>query len=265
MPIDMQTKAIIVQFGVDTAPLIAGMSRAGNIISSGVQKMSAGLGSIASQIAGLAAGAGLGALGRSVLKQADSLDALSSRLSLSVEDVSRLQFAASQTGVEFDTLARAVNKFQIGMAGAGEDSSKVGEALRNIGINPEDLVGKDPVSQFKSVLAALTDIEDPIRRIKSAGAIFGDRSAGELQKILALGPGEFNRLLAESDRIGATWSTGLVKQLDAVGDAFDRLGKVALMNAALIMAAFSGGVPKSVDDLIGKIGDLSGRISAGYG
>jgi hypothetical protein len=255
---------LILRLGTDDSALRAGLGRADATIRGFVTRAGSGLGGLGVQLAALAGGVGLGALGRGILQQADALDALSSRLSMPVEDITRLQFVASQTGADFDTLARAVTRFQVGLAGADDESSKLRAALTGLQIDPDQLLGKAPVDQFREVFAALSQIEDPIRRIGAIKGIFGERPAGELQKILAAGPEEFNRLLKQSDTIGATWSTSTVKKLDEVGDAFDRLSRVAGRALGDVAASLSqdAGVTRQLDDLAARLDGVGASFGA---
>ena len=241
--------SVVVQIGADIAQLRTDMTRATAIFSQGTAAMTASVQRVGAALKGLFAGiavgvgaGGLGAIGKAALDQADALDAMSSRLSLSVEDVTRLQYVASQTGADFDALARGVTKFQLGLAGAGDGAKQVREGLAGLGLDPDQLLGKAPVEQFKTVLTELGKIEDPIQRLGKAGEIFGPKLAGEFQKVITAGPEEFARLMTRADEIGVTWSSGIVKQLDAVGDKFDELGKVISRVLGEMTAGFTSNV-----------------------
>lgn len=154
----------------------------------------------------------------------DSLNKLNAALGTEIEDLQRLTFAASQSGVGQETLSTALKKLNQNLLDIGKGGGKIaGEALEELGLRFEDIQGLEASKQLGLIGDALNGVEDEARRSALSAQIFGQRSGPELATLLkegtdgidALGAAakgvltqeEIDRATAFQDRLGELTNT----------------------------------------------------------
>lgn len=150
----------------------------------------------------------------------------SNRLGISTEAVQRFKFAAEQSGSSIETIGRAIEFANRGMA-KGE-SGFVG-ALNSIGLSMEQLRGLSPDQVFLKMAQAIDKTTDAVTKDQAAQVLLG-KSGQELQQILP-------NLIADFERAPVAIE-GAAQAADALGDAWDELkakGDAALGTMALIV------------------------------
>jgi flagellar motility protein MotE (MotC chaperone) len=98
---------------------------------------------------------------------------MAQKLGVSTDSIQRLDFAAQQTGVDLDKVARAILKMQGELAHGGWDKEKYASALNTLKLKPEDLVGKSP----EDVLVRLADAFKQVADSAEVGAGRGAANA----------------------------------------------------------------------------------------
>jgi hypothetical protein len=163
----------------------------------------------------------------------DDLGKKAKRLGLSVGGLSALRFAAGQSGLEFDTLAKLAGKAQKNVAEfARTGKGETGAALRELGINAEDANGK--VKGFAELLPEIArKMKDlaPGTQQDLATTIFG-REGGEQFLTWLADSGDLVEVLAEKTeqarRLGVIFTEEQVQKLTAYNDAVERVGEAWL-------------------------------------
>jgi hypothetical protein len=129
-----------------------------------------------------------------------NLKTISEKTGASVENISKLQFFAKQSGSDIDAVAAAMAKMSKGMAGADADTKGTGLALKYLGLSAKDAAGnlKDPAAMIMEVAQKLGDYKDGAGKAAIAQALFGKAGADMLPTL---------KLMAEQGDIEAKVTT----------------------------------------------------------
>jgi hypothetical protein len=159
---------------------------------------------------------------------ADLLD-MSQKTGISVEALSALGFAASQSGSSAEELGAGIRNMQKNLTGADEDSKKAQKSLAFLGLTAQELEGLTPDEQFRKIAAALVAIEDPARQTKIAMDVFGKSGQNLLPTMKDL-----ENQLARHDQLGLGWTTEEAESAEAFGDVMGELWAVLKKGVAVI-------------------------------
>lgn len=209
--------------------------------------------------AGLAgAGAAILAMTAKVVDQGDQLDKLSTRLGISVENLSRLQFAADRTGVSSNTLNTALQRMQrriseVAVTGKGEALP----ALDGLGLSAEKLTKLTPEQKFLAIADAMEGIEDPAEKVRLAMKLFDTEGVSLLQTMEG-GSAAIAALASESDRLGNTMSGNTAKAAAQAKDALTNM-QASLNGAAQEIFANLGPQIRDVSEVLGKALPVAAR------
>jgi hypothetical protein len=218
--------SLVVELGANVGKLQADMARATSVVdraSAGIQR-AAGLATAA--LAGIGAGLSLAAItgaARQVIDLGDRLRDLSFATSLSVEQLSFLEFAAGQLGTSVDTIAGAAQRLSRNLIdvanGGGEQAAR---ALRRLGLSAAELARQDLVSQLASIGDALARVDNPTERAATGAALLG-RSYRELAPLLLAGGDALQELTDRFVELGGVITTEQADQFDAFNDSLGEL------------------------------------------
>lgn len=209
---------LMIDIAADVAKLVTGFKQAENVVQGFGNRMKSLSTQVKIAVAGIAAGvvvnkiAGMASVAGDLGEQADAVG-------LAVEDFQALQTAMQQAGVSSERtgamMARAANLF--GQALEGDKASI--ERLRDLGVGILDAKGN--VLEFSDNLVtlakAISSIEDPMKKVTAARAVFGREGAAMIPTLTKLAEG-FNGL-REQTALGVLSPTA-VGNFDAF---FDRL------------------------------------------
>ncbi len=230
-----------------------------NKAKANVQKLADGFGKLGSKISGIGKGflkfgavlsAPLILSIRQFAKMGDELDKMSRRTNVSVDVLSGLAFAASQSGASLEVLEKGIKGVQRNILDLERGLSTAKDNFDDLGISLDDIKGKTTIEQFSIIANALTKIEDPSRRAALAMKIFG-KSGADLLPLMEQGASGINKMIAEAKRLGLIITP---EQAAAAAELNDALDKVARGGMAIL---FSVG-----EALSGVVKDLATRISA---
>jgi len=167
---------------------------------------------------------GLAALTASTLSSADNLAKLSRQTGLSVEDLSRLQFAAEQSGTSLDTLIAGQRRFARVLLDAEGGLKEAKDSLEALGLEYEQFEGLNPAAQINILADALVAVEDPTRRLALAQEVLG-RSGAQLIPLFDQGSEGLAKLAAQADATGNVMSTQLAQSAERINDTMDRVNQ----------------------------------------
>jgi len=214
----------------------------------------AGLGGL---LAGLFTGATLGGLGLvSLVRSAESagsrLNDMATRTGLSVQSFAELEYAAKKAGVEGDTFASGMEKFNKSLSEAKRNTGPLAELLSKVG--PEylrQLKGvKSNEEAFGLLAKAMGKLESPGRRAELAAAAFGKAGLG-MVNALKDGPEGVDALRAEFRKLAGD-QTAFAQNSDALGDSFDAL-EISLLGVRNVAA---GALMPAITGLMGAVTDF---------
>ena len=199
-----------------------------------------------------AAGAGiLGSLGyaaKTFANYGDSVAKMAKRTGLSTEALSELQFVASQSGTEFESLENAFRRMQRGIYDAGMGMKSATDALGLLGLSAADLQGLAPEDQFALLADRMGRVADATQQAALAQVLFG-RSGTNLIPMFELGAAGIRKLRLEAQRAGLTMSTDDARAAEAFNDALDKLWKTLRMAAFQVGGALAPALQQMAGDL----------------
>lgn len=181
-----------------------------------------------------------------LIADAGRLQDLTERTGISVEALQRFRVIAEQSGSSIEALATAV--FQMGKRLAGGDESAA-SALRQLGLNFDDLRNARPEDAFNIIGKAIADLDDPFKQADLGAKVFG-RSVAELIPV-------FKHLRDEVEPY-VTLTAQQVRLLDLAGDAWVRL-KASIVPAVVqfVDAKLKLGILLAdIDAFRGRLDDL---------
>lgn len=187
-----------------------------------VKKIAVGVGTAA-----LAAAAGLAALVKHTIDSAYHLNDLSKRTGVSVEDLSKLSFAAKQSGVDLEGLAGGLRKFNNAIAeAAGNAKSDAAVAFRAMGVELKDVNGNlKPTNELLSQVATkFATYRDGANKGAIATALFG-KTGTDLIPLLNEGADGLARMGDQAQKAGAVISGDTARAAD---EFKDKLGQLKL-------------------------------------
>jgi len=268
---------LAVQITADTSGLDSGLKSA----EKSTADFSARMDSLASSlktIAPLAIAAGAAFafnMARALADSADRLDELSQRIGVSVEDLTRLQWAAQMSGASADTLTMALQKLSLNMANSKDPANESAAAFKALGIDISNADGsmRSQLEVMNDVADAFAGFKDGANKTAIAVQLFG-RSGAELIPMLNGGSQSIKALAAESDKLGNTLSTKTAKAAAEFNDHLDRMAARAssvakaiatplLANLNALFSALERGVDRaSLAGLAGDVVKLSNDLKA---
>lgn len=163
---------------------------------------------------------------KQALDYADSVQKLSIRLGASTEGLTRLGFAAEQTGVSQETLNMALQRQTRRISEAANGTGEAVKALEELNLSAESLNQLAPDEQFRLLADAIKDVENPADRVRLAMKLF-DSEGVALVQTMEGGSAALDAFGAEADRLGITLSRSAVDQAAAANDALNRLNRAS--------------------------------------
>jgi hypothetical protein len=195
--------------------------------------ISSALGPLKGLIAATFAVSSITRLAGDALQFASDLNDLSAKTGISTKALQEFKFAGEQVGVTLDDVSTAVLQLQKHLVGGDKSTA---EALKSIGLSFKELKGLAPEDQFVKIASALSKIEDPAVRNKTAFDLMGKAAANVLPLIAT----DLSKAAAEAERLGVVLDQQTIDQLDQLGDTW---AKVKLVGEALIAKALVPMVP----------------------
>jgi hypothetical protein len=182
----------------------------------------------------------------SAAKGAAELYDLSMKTGVSVETLSRLSFAAKESGVSQEQLAKGLEKLGKSAFAAATATSTTVTPFQRLGISV-----KDANNQIKDSETLLTELADKFSKMpdgptKTALAMqIFSKSGADMIPLLDRGSAGIAKLNQQADILGVTITGQTAKsakefeeQLDLVGEAMTGIGNVVLRDLLPVMTSF---------------------------
>ena len=191
-------------------------------VRSGLSKVKSSVFNVRNAVVGLGATLAL----KQFAGQIDELAKTSQRLGFTVNELQSLEFAAGQTGVSSQELAKGLERFSRSI---GETANGIGIAKRSfedLGISVTNSEGqiKPTRELLGEVSDRLKDVQDPAERVRIAFDLFG-RSGTKLINTLKGGNEELTALQERFNEVTIQLTGEQAAAVEAANDGFDRLGK----------------------------------------
>jgi hypothetical protein len=220
-------KSLSIGIGANASRLTKDLKGASNQIGGWASKIgkigiaaAAGIG-----VAGVAAGGAAISAANAFGQSGDELTKASDKTGASVESLSELRHAASQSAVEFGALTGAMNRQQKGLTEAASGNDAARAKFEALGLSVEGLMGLSPDQQFESIAQAISVIEDPAKRTTAAMSVFG-KSGSNLMPLMLGGAEGIATLRKEARDLGLQVSTKDAAAATLFGDTWANLKSV---------------------------------------
>jgi len=151
----------------------------------------------------------------------DALDKMAARTKASVENLSLLDFAATQSGESLETVERAMIQIKKRAIDASNGLSDAVRGFAAIGMESKDLTGLSVDEQFEKIGEAINAINDPVKRASAAIAFFGSKAGAKILPVIE----NMERLKKEARESGLEISTNQAKAAADLNDAYNKLSK----------------------------------------
>ena len=208
----MALPEIKVKIGADTSGLERGLAAATDKLTKFAKRAGTAV-----AIVGAGAAAGLIALTKAAIDNADALDNMSQRLGVSVEALSRLQYAAKLSDTSIESLQTGFRTLANNMVAGADAFAQLGISLQNT-----DGTMRSSVDVFSDVADRFASMEDGALKSSIAVDLFG-RSGLDLIPMLnegSAGLAEFGR---QSDAVSYTLTTKTAKAAAAFNNTVDEI------------------------------------------
>jgi hypothetical protein len=128
-----------------------------------------------------------------------STSELATTLHIGVEELQRLQYAASQSGVSSESLSVAIQKLTGNLDEIAQGRGrKANEGLERLGLTLADLQGKTKTQQIGIIGDALNKVSDASEQAAISAAIFGKTAGPEMAGLLAEGSAGLTELTSQA-------------------------------------------------------------------
>lgn len=175
----------------------------------GLDQLTRGYGALMATIGGLVGTYGIVNFTNKILAAGDQMDKMSLRTGESVEDLSRLSYAANITGTDIESMEKSLKYLNNQMLDVSRGTGESKQTFDELGISVIDADGRmrGTVDVLKQLADKITAIDDPTRQAAYAMELLGARSGSMLIPMLKLGSQGIQELMDKSDQLGQTWST----------------------------------------------------------
>ncbi|NQT14694.1 MAG: hypothetical protein HQ582_18195 [Planctomycetes bacterium] len=180
-----------------------------------------------------AAAGGIALATRAAANYGDSLDKMSARTGMAVEELARLQHAADLSGTSIQAVEKGVKRMASSIFDADQGLAESVRSMDELGVSASELVGQSPSEQFRILTEALAGVTDASKRAALAQDVFG-RAGTQILPMLRNGAAGLKAMKAEADRLG------LVITADQATEAArfkDELSRVRGALKGLLLAA----------------------------
>jgi hypothetical protein len=229
---------IKVNIGVDTDSLQKGLTDATNKLARFGKQAGAAI-----AVAGTGAAVGLAALTKAAIDNADALDNMSQRIGVSVEALSRLQYAAKLSDTSIESLQTGFRTLANNMVAGSDAFAKLGISITNT-----DGSMRSSVDIFSEIADRFAGMEDGALKSALAVDVFG-RSGLDLIPMLNAGSAGLAEFGRQSDEFNYTISTKTAKAAAAFNDNLDKIN-----------AQLTGVANKVMEAVLPALTDLSTLI-----
>ena len=226
--------------------------RAFSGITKGLKTVAGAALNLKTAFVGAAGAAGIGLLISRSLDATDALAKTATRIGTTTEALSRLHFAADISGVSTETLNMAMQRFTRRTAEAARGTGEAKDAIRELGLNANDLLRLDLDEQMIKLADAFADVQTDADKVRLAMKLF-DSEGVALVQTLGAGSAGLREMFSEAEALGAVMSTDAAKGVEDTQDALTRLGAVMGGVRDQMVAAFAPALEEVVTSLTGMI------------
>ena len=211
-------------------------------------------------IASAAAIVGLGELGEDVRRGGGAARQDVHKDGHSVEELSKLKFAAEQSGTSLETVEKATKRMASTILDADNGLTSATDAFDALGLSVGDVQGLNPDKQFSIFADALASVDDASTKAALAQDVFG-KSGTELLPLFENGALGLEAMKTQAEELGLVMST---EDAEAAAEFGDALNQLQLQFEALQLALGEKLIPK-LTELATLLSDSLPAVEAFFG
>lgn len=204
---------------------------------------------------GVVTGASLIALAERGLDYASSLGEVSQQLGVTTKDLQTYRYAATQVGIEQETIDKSLAKLTVTLGKARLGAEEPTKAFNALGISIASLNGKTAGEVIPLIADSLAKISDPAKRAALEVTLFG-KAGQQLDTLLAGGSGQINELSAAAQKLGLILSNEQIQRADDTADRLSALKQVLEAQVASVVADNA----KAILDLANALAYLTDKL-----
>lgn len=172
---------------------------------------------------------------------ADSIDEMSQRTGVAKSTLQELNFVASQVGIDFPTISRALSKVTKGMGEAASGSKTQAEIFDKLGISIRDSGGnlRSVSSVFPEIIGALSSMGNETERNYLTMELFGKGAMETITPLTALGQEGMQKMIDRAHELGVVMSDEGITSLAEYNDAMDSMKEQVKAAGAELSVGFA--------------------------
>jgi ribosomal protein L12E/L44/L45/RPP1/RPP2 len=218
--------SLVVDLRANTGSFETDLGRAAKAATKRSKEINDSFSRIGNQLSvlGLAAAAGLAAMAKAAIDNADNLRDMSQASGISVEALSQLQYAAKLSGTSLEDIAAGFRKLSSSAADAAAGVKGPADAFKQLGISATEADGslKGTEELLLDIATVFSQYEDGAGKAAIAQDLFG-KSGAALIPFLNQGRDGIEELKNEADKLGITISQKTADAADRFNDNLQRL------------------------------------------
>jgi len=211
-------------------------------------------------IGGAASISGFVAFTRQTINAQDELSKLSQKTGIAVESLAGLEFAAEQSGVELDKVAKATRAFTLLVAEAGDASSESAKKLAQLGLSYKDLKDLSPEKQLLALADALTKFSEQDRAVAFT-SVFGQKMA-DLIPLLSSGSKGLAELIEQGKKLNPVTAES-AKKAEQFNDQLNLLNKSVSALGREALQGLIPGLARVTDEMV-RVTQQSGLLAGAF-
>lgn len=167
-------------------------------------------------------GAAFSGIIKGSIDTANRLNDLSDRLGVAVDEMSRLEYMAKRTGVAQSSLTTGIQRMTRRISEAARGSGEAVDALKELGLQADQLNEMSPEQQFYELADALQAVPNQSDKVRLAMKLLDSEGVSLLQTMKG-GSEAMRDLARESDRTGNTITKDFAERATQANAAITRM------------------------------------------
>jgi hypothetical protein len=208
-------------------------------------------------IATIGAGAFVAMTARGV-ELGSRLNDLSLQTGLTVETLSGLSGQLKESGTSADALGNAVLFMHKNLGQAAEGNKELKRTFAELGIEDVDAALQDTDGSLRTIIKSLGELTTEGERDRLGTEALG-RGYKELRVFIADTGGDIDEVMRKAQEAGLVMSGEVAGNLDALGDAWDRLDHKTQVMGANFSGTVAPELTKALDDISAALGSNLGN------
>lgn len=215
-------------------------------VTRGLRSVTGAVFSMRTAIASLVGVGGLGLVVKQSLSATDALAKTATRIGTTTEALSKLQYAASISGVSTETLNMAMQRFIRRTAEAAQGTGEAVGALRELGIDARE-IQQLPLDQRMLALAdAFGQVTDSNNELRLGFKLFDSEGTAVLNMLRQNRDG-LRAMYDEAETLGLVMSGTAAAGVERANDAFTKLGGLFKGLTSQMVAAMAPAIEAMTD------------------